>query len=609
MSDFNIPEKKFGDEQFELNKPITNSDGAFIYSSLDESVATIVGSTVIVNGAGVTDITATQIETSNYLSETILTTITVIKATTILSNFNIPDQTVGNADFDLEEPGSNRLGTFIYTSSNPLVATIYGKTVRIMGAGYADITATQETTSDYFAETIITKLNVNKAPTTLTRDNFKDLTKTFGDLLFGLSAPVSNRPGLITYSSLNETVATIFESSVTILGAGTSVITAIQEETFDYLSETLELILTVNKALPTISNFVDLFETFGNPSFDLSATSDSSGVITYSSLNPEIATIVGNKVTIVAIGLAVITASQAETVNHLAATQTLELTINKAAPIISNFVDLFETFGNPSFDLSATSDSPGLFSYSSLDNTIATIVGNKLNIVGAGTTVISVLQAGTSNYLEATKTLNLTVYKAVPIISNFLSFSKTFGDSSFDLSATSSSPAAIIYSSSNTGVASVSGKNVTIVAAGLTVITLSQSETPNYLSTIQTLELTINKATPTIINFSNLEKTFGNPSFDLSDPTSDSPGLFSYSSSNAKVVSIIEKNVTIVGAEIATITAIQAETDNYLAASITCLITILKRATILSNFSNLEKTFGDNVFTLSQPTSDRMQFI
>jgi hypothetical protein len=285
------------------------------------------------------------------------------------------------------------------------------------------------------------------------------------------------------------------------------------------------------------------------------------------------------------------------------------LAVSLLTPIISNFIDLFETFGNPSFDLSATSDSPGLFSYSSLDNTIATIVENKLNIIGAGTTVISVLQVETDNFLEATKTLNLTVYKAVPIISNFLSFSKTFGDSSFDLSATSSSPAAIIYSSSNTEVASVSGRNVTIVAAGLTVITLSQSETPNYLSKIQTLELTVNKATPIISNFIDLFETFGNPSFELSEPISDSPGLFSYSSSNTKVVSIIGKNVTIVGAGIATITATQAETDNYLAEPITCLITIHKRTTILSNFSNLEKTFGDNIFTLSEPISDRMQFI
>ena len=53
--------------------------------------------------------------------------------------------------------------------------------------------------------------------------------------------------------------------------------------------------------------------------------------------------------------------------------------------------------------------------------------------------------------------------------------SKTYGDSSFTISASSSSGLVVSFSSSNTGVATIAGNTITIIGAGSTTITASQA--------------------------------------------------------------------------------------------------------------------------------------
>ena len=620
LSEFSIPEKIFGDNSFELNIPKSNRDGAFIYSSLDENVASIVGNKVTVVGAGKTTITAKQTATPNYLLAEITAELNVIKATTILNNFNIPDKIFGNDDFDLTDPESNRLGNFTYSSSDPLVATVYGKTVRIIGEGYADITATQVLTSDYFEQSIITKLNVSKAPTTLTRDNFIDLTKTFGDTIFGLFAPVSNRSGALTYSSSDETVATISGSTVTIVGASPTsiVITATQAAVNNYFGASITCYLTVNQAPTTLTrdNFIDITKTFGDVPFYLMApTSNRTDAFTYTSSDETVATISGNTVTIIGARSdpIVITATQASTNNYLEKTITCSLTVNQAIPLLSSFNNLIKTFGDTPFNLIAPTSSniSGAFTYSSSDTSVATISGNTVTIVGASSVpiVITALQASTDNYLEKTITCSLTVNKATPLLSNFLNLSKSFGDK-FDLTApTSASDGTFTYTSSILSVATISRTTVTIVGVGTAIITATQLSTNNYFSATISLTLTTVKAVP-VFNFPlTLTKTFGDLEFNVT-ATSNSPMAITYSSLSISTASIgvSTGTVKILKAGSVTLKAIQATNMNYLAGEASCSLTINKATTILSNFSDLTIPFG-NIFTLTKPTSNYNGFV
>ncbi|WP_185117749.1 putative Ig domain-containing protein, partial [Cloacibacterium normanense] len=108
-----------------------------------------------------------------------------------------------------------------------------------------------------------------------------------------------------------------------------------------------------------------------------------------------------------------------------------------------------------------------------------------------------------------TKTLVLTIAKADQTITFGSLSAKTYGDSSFALTGTSSSGLGLTYSSSDTNVATVSGSTVTIVGTGSITITASQSGDDNHnAATSVDQVLTINKKSLTIKGLSAENKTF-----------------------------------------------------------------------------------------------------
>jgi hypothetical protein len=89
LSNFSIPTKTVGDSAFQIIAPTTNSDGAFTYTSSDQAVATISGTTITIVGIGSSTITATQAETSTYTSGTISATFQVNTNVVCLTNPSI----------------------------------------------------------------------------------------------------------------------------------------------------------------------------------------------------------------------------------------------------------------------------------------------------------------------------------------------------------------------------------------------------------------------------------------------------------------------------------------------------------------------------------------
>ena len=88
------------------------------------------------------------------------------KLTPTLSNFSIPSKTYGDSSFTITDPSSNSDGSFIYTSSEPSVATISGNIITIVGAGSSTITATQTATTNYTLGTTTTTFQVNQSTPT-----------------------------------------------------------------------------------------------------------------------------------------------------------------------------------------------------------------------------------------------------------------------------------------------------------------------------------------------------------------------------------------------------------------------------------------------------------
>lgn len=254
------------------------------------------------------------------------------------------------------------------------------------------------------------------ALTAPTLSNFSVANKEVGNAAFTIVAPTSNSDGAFTYTSSNTSVATISGNTVTIVGAGTTTITANQAATATYATGSIAATFSVTAPLaaPTLSNFTVPNKIVGDAAFVLTApTSNSTGAFTYTSSNTAVATISGNTVTVVGAGISTITANQAATSTYSTGSIAATFTVTAAsltAPTLSNFSVPNKTVGDPVFTLTApTSNSDGTLTYTSSDTNVATISGNTVTIVGAGTSTITANQAATSTYEAGSITATLTV--------------------------------------------------------------------------------------------------------------------------------------------------------------------------------------------------------
>ena len=603
ITNFVIPTKTFGDAAFSLVNPTSNSIGAFTYTSSNTAVATIAGNVVTIVGGGTTTITATQASTADYDIGTSNATLTVNQATTILSNFSVSAKTYGDVSFNMVAPTTNSNGAFTYTSSNTEVATIVGNTITIVGAGTSTITAIQASTVSYTSSSITASFQVGQGIPTL---SFSIPTKTILDAAYTITPPTSNSIGTFTYSSSNASVATIVGTTVTMVGLGTTTITAVQANSVNYVPATITATFTVIKATPTLTNFSIPTKNLGNPTFLITApTTDSDGTFTYTSSDTSVATIVGNRVTIKAVGTSIITASQASTANYFAATNTDTLIVTLVPTVLTNFSLPLKKFTDIPFKIQASSNSSGAITYTSSDTSIATIVGDMVTIVAAGTTSISATQVSWTNYASATITETLQVDPLTTVLANFSVPQKTFGNAPFSLANPSSNrPGAFTYTSSDTSVATIDGNMVTIVRGGTSTITATQSGANNYTPETITSLFTVNRAIPVITNFVVPEKLFGDANFNIIDPSSNSNGNFTYTSSNSFVANVVGNIVIIVGAGTCTINAVQASTVSYISGTISASLVVNKGPPTMTNFTISTKTFGNSAFKLTPPTSN-----
>ncbi|MFZ4456142.1 MAG: beta strand repeat-containing protein [Bacteroidales bacterium] len=236
-------------------------------------------------------------------------------------------------------------------------------------------------------------------------------------------------------------------------------------------------------------------KTYGDATFDLTATASSGLAVSYTSSNTAVATVSGTTVTIVGAGSTNITASQAGNGTYNPATNVVQpLTVT---PITLTVADIAVT--------------PKVYTGTNAATITGSLVGiinsDDVTFVGVGTfadvnvgTSISV----TSNCsLDGTKAMNYTLIPisgllgTITIAPQTITFgalaSKSISDVKFKLSGSASSSLAITYSSSNPSVATITNDSVFLVGVGTTTITASQAGNSNYsaaTSVDQTLTVT-----------------------------------------------------------------------------------------------------------------------
>ena len=159
--------------------------------------------------------------------------------------------------------------------------------------------------------------------------------KVVGDPSFVLSASSTSGLGIV-YTSSNLNVATISGNTVTIVGTGTTTITASQPGNESYLPAiSVERIFTVVKKTQSITFTGITDKTLGDPKFNLSATASSSLAVTYSTTSDKV-TISGSEVTMVKAGRVSISASQAGNAEFDAAVSVdKSFCIKPATPVVT----------------------------------------------------------------------------------------------------------------------------------------------------------------------------------------------------------------------------------------------------------------------------------
>jgi gliding motility-associated-like protein len=344
--------------------------------------------------------------------------------------------------------------------------------------------------------------------------------------------------------------------------------------------------LSVIDRLDPIITFDDLTKVYGDANFNLTSNSSSTGSYIYNISNTNVATVTGNNVTIKGAGITTVMVIQAEDSNYNAATSSMTLTVNKAYPSI-NFDDLIKVFGDANFNLATTSSSTGAYDYNISNTDLASVTGNTVTIIGAGTTIVTVTQAEDSNYSSATASMSLTINKADPGIGNFNNINKIYGDSDFEIidpSKNNLNNSNFIYSSSNPNIASISGKTISINRVGSVIISANLPADSNFNAAVVSTTLNINKSSQTI-SVASLPTTLPLKDFNTisltASSTSGTPVSINLANDSAAILNGVPGNYNLQSIQqtgLVTITFYVDENSsvNYSAASVVLVVDVVK---------------------------------
>jgi hypothetical protein len=256
-------------------------------------------------------------------------------------------------------------------------------------------------------------------------------------------------------------------------------------------------------------------------------------------------------------------------------------------------------------------NSPGTWSVTVNDTTIATASGLTLTLLKAGSTGITFTIAASGEYGSVSRTTQLYVQPGTPTLGTFSNVSISLGQNTFKITPpTSNSTGIWSYASSNTNLATVAGDLVTVKDAGTVTITGTQAATAQWKTATAFMTVTITAITPILGTFTNITLTLDSvASVNLVTPTSTSSGAWTLTSSNPAVATI--SNLSLFPRAIGTtvITATQARWGNYKSISTTMTVTVLAAPPTVSAGAFIDRSFsysasGPNTFVLTVPTSN-----
>ena len=558
---FTIPKQFYGASPFQITTPTSNSTGSFSYRSSDDTIASISGSTVTFVGLGTATITATQAATDTFTEGTVTTTLTVKLNPTITPLSSIPTKVYGDPPFDIEAPTSYSPGLFSYASSNTRVATISGSTVTIVGPGSVTITATQEETQNYYGGTVSTTFVVKGPPTILSQwtsrtsaaDNWWN-SVTYGNGLFvavsqtGPGNRVMTSPDGITWTS-RTSAANNDWNSVTY---GNGLFVAVSDSG------------TVATRVMTSSDGITWESRTSASDNWWSSVTYGNGLFVAVSTN-----LTGNRVM-----------TSPDGINWESRTSVVNSSWTSVT--YGNGLFVAVAYGGTGNRVMTSPDGITWTSQTSAANNSWSSVtyGNGLFVAVAG--------SGTNRVMTSPDGITWTSRNST---ADNQWYSVTYGNGLFVAIANfgtgnmvMTSPDGITWTS-RTSASDNSWYGVTYGAGKFVAVAISGS----------------GNRVMTATDFTIPTQSYGASPFQITAPTSNSTGSFSYESLNEGVATISGSTVTIVGVGTATIRATQAPTDTFTQGTTSTILTVNQANPNIRNFVVPSKILGNIPFVLEPP--------
>ncbi len=586
------------------------SPGSLTYSVVNNTgAATLSGAILTLTGAGTVLLTANVSATANYNATSVVQTVTINKATPVITMTSGTSGTfLTSIGLTCNKGGST--GSVTYSVVNgPGAAVVAGSSTLVLtGAGTVRVTASVAADANYVA--------ANSAPQTVTINKATPSVTMTSTSSTSFNAPITlnsstNSTGVVSYSVVNGTgSATISGNILTPTGTGTVSVTAnvAADANYNAVSSTPQTI-TISKA-PQMITFTSPGSVCLGATKTLTATSTSGLTVSFATLDATKATVAGSSVTGVAAGSVSITANQAGNANYLPASQvTQTLTVNPLTTITTHP----STTGQLTCPNSATSAlivaaSGASVTYQWYKNTTSSNSGGTL-ISGAtsssytppsttvGTLYYYAIATGTCGTATSNSSGAITIsttYPAVTVSSNVMICSGQ--------STTLTAGGASTYSwSPTTGLNTTTGSSVVATPALTTTYTVTGTNASGCTGT-NAVTVTISQYAQSISFGALPTKTYGDGPFTISASASSGLGV-TFGSSNTSVAQVSGNTITIAGAGSAIITAYQSGNSCFLAGTPVGQTLNVNKANQTVNFSPPTQICDGNPFTLSASTS------
>ena len=517
--------------------------GTFVYTPASGAVPAA--------GTDTLSVTFTPTDTTNYSTVTKTVQLVVNQATATVTWATPAAITYGTALSATQLDATASVpGAFVYTPASGSVPAT--------GTDTLSVTFTPTDTTDYSNVTKTVQLVVNQANATVTWATPAAIT--YGTALSStqLNATASV-PGTFVYTPAVGAVP----------GAGTDTlsVTFTPTDTTDYSSITKTVQLVVNQAAPTI--------TWSNPAAIIYGTALSATQLDAAASVPGslVYTPAAGSIPAAGTDTLSVTFTPTDTTNYSTATKIVQLVVNQATATVTWATPAAITNGTAlsATQLDATASVPGTFVY--------TPTAGAVPAAGTDTLSVTFTPTDTTDYSSITKTVQLVVNQAAPVITWVTPAAISYGTalSATQLNATASVPGTFVYTPA-VGAVPAAGTDILSV-------TFTPTDSINYSTVTKTVQLAVNQANATVTWATPASITYGTAlSATQLDATASVPGTFVYTPAAGAVPAA--------GTDTLSVTFTPTDTSNYSTVTKTVQLVVNQAAPTVTWTTPAPITYG-----------------